>query len=996
VRYYEPAAGVISRPFEPVTYWSHPMEGRILSHYRVLSHLGGGGMGVVYKAEDTRLKRPVALKFLPSELTRDSDARERFVQEAQAASALDHPNICTIYEIDTADDGQLFIAMAYVDGETLKKRLQRGPLPIGEAIDMAIQIARGLDKAHHAGIIHRDIKPANIMLTTDGLVKIVDFGIAKLMDHTGPTRTGTTLGTVAYMAPEQVKGGAADQRSDIWAAGVVLYEMLTGRSPFAGDHEIAVMNNIVTRAPSSVASLRPDVPAEIEHLVMRALAKLPNERYQSAAEFTQDLVRGQGTGVGAVAGVVATSWRRLSSRAIVAAAAVAVLALGVTAGWIMKRNADQQRAERELGAVTALVDRDQYAAAFARAQALEAKIPGDPRLSTLWEAISNQRSIVSDPPGVDLYMRSPVDAEALWTYVGRTPLENARLPRGVMRFRAEKQGFDTREFLLGGPGPRAAPGVAQNIRLTPNGQVPAGMLLVPRSNLSLTLTGYDYTRSVPAEDFLLDKYEVTNKQFKEFVDAGGYARPEYWKQPFVKDGRAVSWADAVAEFRDRTGRPGPSTWEVGAYPTGHDTYPVSGVSWHEAAAYAEFAGKSLPTVYHWLLAAGTGQAAYITPFSNFNGKGPVAGGTFPAVTPIGAFDMAGNVKEWCWNEVAAGQDRYILGGSWNDPNHMFVHADARSPFDRSETNGLRLVKYLGKQPLADVLTRTIEPPARDFAREQPVSDQVFDIFRSLYAYDARPLEANTEAVDATPEHWAMEKVSFQAAYGAERVVAYLFLPKNVRPPFQTVVYAPGAFAITTRNTSSLPTNNFDFLMLSGRAVLFPVYQGTFERDIGRTSPWPDMTRAYKDWMVQIINDARRSVDYLESRDDINRDTLAYYGSSWGAMFGSNVLALERRFKAGVLADGGLTPAKKPAEVDQFNFAPRVSVPVLMVNGDSDYIYQTDLSQKPLFAMLGTRPEHKRHVILRSGHGVLGQQRSQVVKEVLDWLDKYLGPVTRPS
>ena len=202
------------------------MEGQTVSHYRVLEKLGGGGMGVVYKALDTHLDRHVALKLLPPELTRDDDARGRFVLEAKAASALDHPSICTIYDIDETPDGQMFIAMGYYDGETLKERIGRGPLPVAEALDIAIQMAKGLAEPHSADIVHRDIKPANVMLTKNGLVKIVDFGIAKLLGVTGPTQTGTTLGTVSYMSPEQVAGENADQQSDVWALGAVLYEML--------------------------------------------------------------------------------------------------------------------------------------------------------------------------------------------------------------------------------------------------------------------------------------------------------------------------------------------------------------------------------------------------------------------------------------------------------------------------------------------------------------------------------------------------------------------------------------------------------------------------------------------------------------------------------------------------------------------------------------------------------------------------------------------------
>src|SRR4029453_10262958 len=193
------------------------MQGRTVSHYRILAELGRGGMGVVYRAEDTKRHRTVALKFLSPELVRDEDAKQRFVQEAQAASALDHPNICTVHEIDEASDGQLFLAMARYEGETLKQRIARGRLSVPDALDIAQQVAQGLRKAHETGIVHRDIKPANLFVTTDGIVKILDFGLAKLAGLTGLTRTGSTLGTLGYMAPEQVQGAETDQHTDLWA-----------------------------------------------------------------------------------------------------------------------------------------------------------------------------------------------------------------------------------------------------------------------------------------------------------------------------------------------------------------------------------------------------------------------------------------------------------------------------------------------------------------------------------------------------------------------------------------------------------------------------------------------------------------------------------------------------------------------------------------------------------------------------------------------------------
>ncbi len=263
--------------------------GETVSHYKILKHLGEGGMGVVYKAEDTRLRRTVALKFLPPELTRDSEAKERFVHEAQAASALQHNNICVVHDIDETSDGQMFISVEYLEGETLKKRIERGPLKFDEAIDIAIQVGQGLAKAHEHGIVHRDIKPANIMLTTDSVAKIVDFGVAKLSGRTLLTRIGTTLGTVAYMSPEQARGEPADHRTDIWSLGVVIYQMITGQLPFKGDYENAAVYSILNTQPEPMTGLRTGVPIELDRIAAKALAKSPAERYQGVDDLIVDL-----------------------------------------------------------------------------------------------------------------------------------------------------------------------------------------------------------------------------------------------------------------------------------------------------------------------------------------------------------------------------------------------------------------------------------------------------------------------------------------------------------------------------------------------------------------------------------------------------------------------------------------------------------------------------------------------------------------------------------
>jgi tetratricopeptide (TPR) repeat protein len=271
-----------------------PLVGRTIAHYEVVARLGGGGMGVVYTARDTRLGRRVALKFLPPQWSHDESAKERFVREAQAASATDHPNICTIHDIGTTDDGQLFIVMAHYDGDTLKKRLEGGPLGVDEAIDIAAQIAEGLAKAHAEGVVHRDIKPGNLMLTETG-VKILDFGLAKMADsRLTLTLEGSTVGTIAYMSPEQVRGDEADARSDVWGLGAALYEMLAGDVPFKGGYSEAIAHAIKNDAPVPLRTRRPEVAEALEQLVFRALHKDPAVRFQTARDLARALRRLQG------------------------------------------------------------------------------------------------------------------------------------------------------------------------------------------------------------------------------------------------------------------------------------------------------------------------------------------------------------------------------------------------------------------------------------------------------------------------------------------------------------------------------------------------------------------------------------------------------------------------------------------------------------------------------------------------------------------------------
>ncbi len=374
------------------------MEGQTVSQYRVLNRLGRGGMGVVYRAEDKRLGRTVALKFLTAELDEVSpEARERFLREARAASVLDHPRICTVYEIGEAEDGRPFIAMAYCAGETLRERILRGPVPFDEARAITVQIAEGLAAAHEAGVVHRDIKPANIMLTPGG-VKILDFGLAKLSDVTQMTQTGATLGTPAYMSPEQAKSETVDPRSDIWSLGAIVYEMVTGTRAFAGDNPTAIMFAILSQEVRPVADLRADAPEDLERLIRRCLQREPDQRYQSIRELLVDLGMEQQTLVlsasGFDAGRTTVSGGRQTvalsipgsptARRVMIGVAAALL---VTAGgwWFLDRSASPPTAPGAGGEAPAAVAQQPL---FVVAVADFANYTGDPNLDWYGEAVA--------------------------------------------------------------------------------------------------------------------------------------------------------------------------------------------------------------------------------------------------------------------------------------------------------------------------------------------------------------------------------------------------------------------------------------------------------------------------------------------------------------------------------------------------------------------------------------------------------------------------------
>lgn len=977
--------------------------GTPLGPYTVIAPLGSGGMGEVYRARDPRLDRDVAIKVLPEHLAENPAALKRFQKEAKAVAALSHPNILDIHDFGT-DRGISYAVMEFLEGESLRTRIAASAIPVERIVEIAISISDGLAAAHSKGVVHRDLKPENIFLTSDSRVKILDFGLARYTPEisqaeltSAPTESriteaGVLVGTVPYMSPEQVRGEPLDVRSDIFSFGCILYEMITGKRAFPGNTSADIISAILNQDPQEPASMKGHASA-LFAIAWRCLKKNPDQRFQIAQEPLLALRKLQNEISGSGLRLSEHVFHEVRKPTIAVPAIVLLLLLLSAAFWSLDRRAKIRWAkEQAVPEITNLIGAEHYSSAFALARKAKQYIPKDPNLTKLWGEMSREITAHTAPEGASIYIQEYTSFKDPWEYIGTSPLINIRVPLGLFRWKIQKEGFEPVEasvFLRRFP--KEAPSVS--FTLDKKGSIPHGMVRVPGGETELNIPALEHIPPVLLDDYFIDKYEVTNRQFKEFVNAGGYQKRNYWKNRFIKEGLELSWDEAMSEFRDSTGRPGPATWEAGDYPKGEDEFPVTGVSWYEAAAYAEYAGKSLPTVFHWNRAAGLRDTAFLIPLSNFGGSKPMPVGSRAAMSQYGTYDMAGNAKEWCWNESE--DRRAILGGAWSEPTYMFVEFDAHSPLSRLATYGFRCVKYLGSVPGA--ATNPIEFVMRDYRKEKPVSDKIFQIYKSMYSYDKTELHPVVESVDDSAEHWKMEKVTFDAAYGNERVIAYLFLPKNGVPPYQTVNYFTGSNAIrirSSRNVNQYPGMLYlDFILQRGRAVLFPVYKGTYERGDALTSDYPAPTSFYRDHVIQWSKDLGRSLDYLETRKDIDPNKLAFYGVSWGASMGMLLPALEPRLKANILVSGGFYFQKTLPEVDQINFISRVTIPTLMLSGRYDFYLPMETAQIPAFRLLGTPDKDKRRVLYDVGHFI---PRRELIRETLNWLDRYLGPVRTRS
>jgi len=660
-------------------------------------------------------------------------------------------------------------------------------------------------------------------------------------------------------------------------------------------------------------------------------------------------------------------------------------------------------AEGSLKDIETLIEENwrDFSEAYYLAKEVEKVIPDNEKLQEYISRSSVLINITSEPAGANVFIKLYHSPEAEWENIGITPLDSVEMPIGALRWKMEKEGYApvvaaALTVKFGSVNAKSALLVGQDFHrdLESENLVPPGMVMVSGASM--------HYGDIP--DFYIDRYEVTNKQYADFIKQGGYDNRQFWSAMINNMSNPDQWKEVVATFTDSSGIKGPSTWKNGTFPADRENYPVSGINWYEAAAYANFQGKDLPTKDHWALAQGIntmivaafqlGGNAIFAPFSNFHGHRPVAVGSMKGVTPFGAHDMGGNVREWCWNETKLG--RFIRGGAWNDNPYMFKIASQADPLDRSAYNGFRCALYPSKDSIPESAFEWMEEvtPFHDTPLPEPIAEEEFSRYKDFYEYDYEDLAAIVESSSPNENGWTLEKISLNAAYDNERFTAYLFLPDNSEAPYQTVIYGPGSGVFMAENSEPIE-RYFEFpaflrfYLKSGRAVLFPIVKESFERgDENSIQIVFSKGRLFSDFIIRVVKDYRRSLDYLETRDDIDLNRVAFYGMSFGPSVGFYLSAVDSRVKLNIFYAGGLISAGRP-EANPAYFLPRVTIPTLMINGRFDSLFNLDYEIKNMYELLGTPAEDKRLVLFDSDHLA---PREDLVKETLSFLDEYFGPV----
>ncbi len=967
-------------------------------------------MGIVYKAEDSKLRREVAIKFLPHSFNVSEKDKAKLKTEAQIAAGLNHPNIATVYAIEEFGD-DTFIVMEYVKGKELKEIIKNSSdkkNKLDDFLNYTIQITEGINTAHKKEIIHRDIKSSNIMLSDDGRIRVMDFGLAHIHGDPNITKKGSTPGTTAYMSPEQLRGEEVDFRSDIWSLGIVLFEMLTGQPPFQGNFDQAIIYSILHEKPKSLKKINPEIPDELEQIVLSCLEKDPKKRIQSAEELLSKLKAIKSQDVTSSSYKFSPSRLKIGKAGLVVSTIIAAVLIILAAFLPIKKLFNPINVAELTKQLDEMVLARNYFAAYDLAKGYQNELKNDSTFNQLSLFIYDTLSVTTEPEGAKIFLKrfdpSGQNSDIKGEYFGVTPTKYLMIARGDYLVTLEKDGYSTIQRIASSypiikeyPVPRR--GVNISAVMVKANQIDSNMVFVPGDNYKIVSWSLYDLPSVKLNDFHIDKYEVSNKDYKEFILAGGYLKKEFWKHSFIKDGKEISWSEAMKLFVDRSQLPGPRSWLNQDFPEGEGNYPVTDITWYEASAYAEFRGKSLPTVYQWEKAARNGVINYqgmslpwgvvysmdnLNERVNFNGKGTEPVNKFEfGISAFGCYNMAGNVKEWCLNNSS--DEYFITGGSWEDTYYLYGDFGSVPGFYSSNTLGFRCIKNL-------VMVKN-DPAATSINKDhkvetyKPVSELEYKKLLTYYKYDKQPLNAKVISREEKDD-WIEEKIEFDCSLG-DRVTGFLFLPKNVQEPFQCIVWDPhGAVYDLGAPANWTAEILFSGNIKAGRAVFVLVPKGSPSRKWEYGEQWPNVsTVLFRDRVLHGVTESRIGLDYLSTRKEIDMNKLAWIPTSH-MINGLIVPAVDNRINSIILIACGIYPESKTSlpEVNPVNFVSHYNKPTYFLYGKYDEAMPYNLLVLPFYKLL---KNIKGVELVNSGHIPPIEVRVPIINK---WLDESLGTI----
>ena len=703
-------------------------------------------------------------------------------------------------------------------------------------------------------------------------------------------------------------------------------------------------------------------------------------------------------------------WRRPQGVAAVIAL-VAALSLGVFYVPNAQRNRTEAKMiwarEEAVPAVQKLVEEANYAGAYALALEADEYID-DMLLDLLIGKCSGIVTITTNVPGAHVSYKPYDKPESEWLAAGVTPLESLSLSTGIYRWRVELEGYTTRELARPVYPLEEAQSTAEmvsqfddlfltmDLTLVSANTKNEGMAFIESGLFFPAFTGLQLS-TYNVGPFYMDITEVTNEAYRDFVDSGGYSDSKYWSEAFVLDGEEQSFEQAMKRFVDSTGRAGPSSWVMGDVPPGQEDYPVQGVSWYEAMAYAKFRGKMLPTVYHWARVAlppaelanlplGPRMIAY----SNLQSDGPVPVASAPDLSAEGAYNMAGNVREWCSNE--RGGKRVAMGGKWDDPEYALHNVAQFGAWERDEGNGFRCMRLAEGEVVAAEYLEALNESQFVFNRER-YTPQALRAMTALFA--AQPQSDYAVQVDSvvdTHRNHVREELSIEVPGIAEsRLPLIIQKPKTGEGPWPAVLFIPGIDALFLDDPDSGMAGWVQFIPQSERLLVRPVLSGMYYRGAGSAGleflDPSSRTTLIRDWILEL----NHTVAYLKTRSDVDSEAISFLGISLGPLLGIIAAASNEDIQTLVLVLAGLPPLQEAdglSPVPLFEeFATLVRQPVFMLNGRHDFMFPYEDSQKPLFELLAVDPAHKRHKIFEDqGHSLPAQ--SELIQEILPWLDRY--------